>query len=261
MSSDVAVARPNGIVLLVPTTGRNVCIEWAAALAALSYPVGMNHFLYISKADPNGGHTRAEQREMLADMAVKINAEYMMWIDDDTVVPATTIQELFYVLAQNPKAAICGGIYCTKSHPTEPIVFLELGGGPHWLWTMGEVFKCAGLGTGCMMVRTSVLKNIPKPWFEDTSKAVTGETEVRGGQTINVAARTGTDDLYFCKKVAEAGYDIIAHGGVLPVHVDYANANATYKLPKNSFPVTSYAEKLAALNATLPADQQRVLLP
>ena len=204
----------------------------------------------MSKADPDGGHTRAEQREMLAEMAVKINAEYMMWIDDDTVSPATTIQELFYILAQNPKAGIAGGIYCTKSHPSEPIVFLELGGGPHWLWTMGDIFPCAGLGTGCMMVRTSILKDIPKPWFEDTSKATPGETEIRNGQEINVAARTGTDDLYF------------AHGGVLPVHVDYSKTpNVPYKLPKNSYPVTSYQEKLDALNATLPPDQQKVLLP
>lgn len=253
-------SKPNGIVVLIPSNGRNPCIEWAAALASLSYPVGMNHFLYISKADPNGGHTRAEQREMLAQMALKINAEYMMWLDDDTIPPATTIQELFYVLAQNPKAAICGGIYCTKSHPSEPIVFLELGGGPHWTWTLGDIFKCAGLGTGCMMVRTSVLKELSKPWFEDTSKAILGETEIRNGERINVAARTGTDDLYFCKKVAEAGYDIIAHGGVLPVHVDYANNNTPYKIPKNSYPVISYQEKLDAVNATLPEGQKKVLL-
>ena len=258
----MSAPKPNGIVLLIPSNGRNTCIEWAAALASFSYPVGMNHFLYMSKADPDGGHTRAEQREMLADMAVKINSEYMMWIDDDTVCPATTIQELFYILAQNPKAAIAGGIYCTKSHPSEPIVFLELGGGPHWLWTMGDVFPCKGLGTGCMMVRTSVLKDLPKPWFQDTSKSIAGETEVRGGETINVAARTGTDDLYFCKKVSEAGYDIIAHGGILPVHVDYSTTpNVPYKLPKNSYPVTSYQQKLDALNATLPPDKQKVLLP
>ena len=256
------IAKPNGIVVLVPSNGRPVCMEWAAALASFTYPVGMNHFLYVSKTDPNAGHTRAEQREMLAEMAVKINAEYMMWIDDDTVCPAGTIQELFYILAQNPNVAIAGGIYCTKSHPAEPIVFLELGGGPHWRWTLGDIFPCAGLGTGSMMVRTSVLKELPKPWFQDTSKATLGETEVRGGETINVAGRTGTDDLYFCKKVAEAGYGIVAHGGVLPVHVDYSvTPHVPYKLPKNSYPVTSYAEKLDALNATLPPDQQRVLLP
>ncbi len=253
--------KPNGIVVLIATSGRNVCIEWAAALTALIYPVGMNHFLYVSKADPDGGHTRAEQREMLADMALRINAEYMMWIDDDTVCPAQSIQELFYILAQNPKAVIAGGIYCTKTTPAEPIVFLELGAGPHWMWTMGDIFPCKGLGTGCMLVRTSVLKELSKPWFKDTAEATLGETEVRGDQTINIAGRTGTDDLYFCKKVAEAGYEIIAHGGVLPVHVDYSNNNAVYKLPKNSYPVTSYQEKLDALNATLPPDKQRILLP
>ena len=250
--------RPNGLAVLVPSSGRHVCIEWAMAMASLSFPVGMNHFWYVSKANGQG-HTRDQQREALAEMAIKINAEFMLWIDDDTVPPATAAQELFFVLSQNPKAAICGGIYCTKEEPPSPIVFLELGAGPHWQWTLGDVFKCAGIGTGCMMVRTEVMKHLPKPWFKDTSEAKLGEFEDRNGEPMRVVGRSGTDDTFFCDLVSKAGYDIIAHGGVLPVHVDYETGN-TYKLPKNSYPVTSYAEKLEAVNAGLPEGQKKIIL-
>ena len=250
----------NGICVAIPTSGRPVCIEWAIAMAQLSFPVGMNHSWGVSKADPAKGFTRDQQREALAEYAGKINAEFTLWIDDDTVPPPTAAQELFFVMAQNPNAGIVGGIYCTKEEIPSPIVFMELGAGPHWQWTLGDIFKCAGLGTGCMMVRNSILKDIPKPWFKDTSEAQLGEVEQHGDVELKIAGRSGTDDIFFCKKVAEAGYDIIAHGGILPVHYDY-ETGIGYKIPQNSYPVISYQEKLNALNATLPADQQRILLP
>lgn len=244
--------------MLVPSNGRQVCIEWAMAMASMGYPVGMNHFWYVSKSNPLEGHTRDQQREALAEMSLSI-AEYSMWVDDDTVPPANAVNELFYVLAQNPKAAICGGIYCTKEESPSPIVFLELGAGPHWNWTLGDIFKCKGLGTGCMLVRNSVLREIPKPWFKDTSESKLGDTENINGVEVKIAGRSGTDDTYFCQKVSDAGYDIIAHGGVLPVHVDYATGR-TYKIPKNSFPVVSYQEKLDAINAGLPEAEKKILL-
>lgn len=255
----------NGICLLIPTRAigseakRDVCIEWTAAMMQLSYPVGMNHSISISKRRTNK-MTRDQQREELAEGSLQIGAEFSMWIDDDTIPPATAIQELFFVMAQNPNAGIVGGIYCTKETPASPIVFMELGAGPYWHWTMGDVFKCKGLGTGCMMVRNSIMKNIPKPWFKDISEAKLGETEMHGDIELKIASRGGTDDLHFCKRVADAGYDIIAHGGILPVHVDY-ETGIGYKLPVNSYPVTSYGEKLAKLNATLPEGQKKVLLP
>lgn len=251
--------RSNGIVVLVPTSGRKVCIEWAIAIGSMSFPVGMNHSWYVSKAGPNSGFTRDQQREKLAENAIKVGAEYMLWLDDDTVPPPTAAQELFFVLSQNPKAAICGGIYCTKEEIPSPIVFMELGAGPHWQWTMGDVFKCKGIGTGCMMVRTSVLKDIPKPWFKDTSESNLGDVDIYDDIRVNIAGRSGTDDLYFCQKVSDAGYDIYAHGGVLPVHVDY-ETDKTYKLPKNSYPVISYGEKLDAINATLPEGQKKIII-
>lgn len=255
----------NGVALLLPTRALGhlalpaVCIEWTAAMMQLAYPVGMNHYISISKRQ-TAAMTRAQQREQLAEESLKVGAEFSMWIDDDTIPPATAVQELVYVARQNPNAGIVGGIYCTKTTPSEPIVFMELGAGVHWYWTLGDVFKCAGLGTGCMLVRNSIMKDIPKPWFKDISEANLGETETHGDMVVNVARREGTDDVYFCQKVTDAGYDIIAHGGVLPVHVDY-ETGIGYKIPQNSYPVTSYQKKLDALNATLPPDQQRILLP
>ena len=220
-------------------------------------------FIFINYPNPDavarGEFTRAQQREQLVESALKVNPEYLFWIDDDTIPPPSALLELFFVLAQNPKAAICGGIYCTKTEPPQPIVFMDYGAGPHWLWTFGDIFKCKGLGTGCMLVRAEVMSKIEKPWFKDTAESKPGDTETINGHVVNIASRTGTDDIYFCKKVDDAGYDIIAHGGILPAHMDYAT-DLVYKIPDNSYPAVSHAKQLAAYNAGLPDGPKKVIL-
>ena len=96
-----------GVCVAVASSGRPVPIEWAMAIATLAYPVGMNHAWLISKADPNNeAMTRDIQRETLAERALALGTDYMMCFDDDTVPPAHAINSLWYVMAQNPKAAI-----------------------------------------------------------------------------------------------------------------------------------------------------------
>jgi hypothetical protein len=96
-----------------------------------------------------------------------------------------------------------------------------------------------------MMIRLSALKDIPKPWFKDTLGNSQQHQTTINDIPIDVVAEQGTDDLYFCQKVTDAGYDIIAHGGVLPIHIDIETGQQ-YHLPEDSYPVKSYLEKKAA---------------
>lgn len=241
-------SRSMGVMVAIPSSGRNVPIGWALAMASLSYPVGMNHALFCNVANPeNKEMTRDKQRESLAERAIALGAEFIMWIDDDTIPPAHAVQSLWYVLSQNPNAAICGGIYCSKEANPSPLVFKELGAGPFWHWTLGDIFPVAGVATGCMLVRTSVFKTLPKPWFKDFSVAEPGRTELVGEIELPIAGDQGTDDLYFCRKVGEAGHVILAHGGVLPVHV--GEDGKQYVLAEDSYPYVSYLHKKAEFEA------------
>lgn len=233
-----------GIGVLVASSGRPVPIEWAMAIATLAYPVGANHCWLISKADPNNPDmTRDIQRETLVERAIALGTEFAMFFDDDTVPPTHAIQSLWYVMCQNPKAAIVGGIYVTKSERPEAIVYKEIGGGAFWNWTLGDIFPCKGLGLGCMMIRLSALKNIPKPWFKDRLGNTDMRKEMIGEVEVDVVADQGTDDLYLCAKVADAGYEILAHGGVLPLHV--GEDGQQYQMPDDSYPVVSYLKRKA----------------
>jgi hypothetical protein len=54
---------------------------------------------------------------------------------------------------------------------------------------------------------------------------------------------TGNEDSYFCIKVKQAGFKMLAHGGVLCPHWDYKTGFA-YVLPVNSYPVMSVDKEI-----------------
>jgi len=217
-----------GLAVGIPLCGRPVMPEWALALATQDWPMGLN-VTYMSLKGLEVGVARNQ----IAQHALDQGAEFLWFIDDDTAPPSYACKRLLRVLREDPETAVVGGIYCNKAAEPEPIVFQTLGGGVDWRWKAGDVFPCAGLGTGCMMIRTRVFRDLPEPWFLTVDADCPGPSiRERGGQT----QQKETDDLYFCRKLAEHGHRIKAHGGVLCLHWDAATGRA-YALPADSYPV------------------------
>lgn len=217
----------------LPFGGRYVAPEWACSLAVLQYPMNCN-FAHVSVK----GRPRGEARETIVNAAIGFGAEYLLFLDDDTAPPPNTPSLLIEQLDTHPDVAICGGIYTSRgSHPVEPMVFMDEGSGPFWRWRFGEVFPCWGLGTGCMMIRLSIFKDLPKPWFWDVTEKSDAQKEpglLTSGPIEPVGFKM-TDDIYFCRKVKQAGYGVLAHGGVLPIHWD--QEGQPWVLPMDAFPL------------------------
>ncbi len=194
-----------GVIVGIPMSGRLVTPEWALTLACLTYPVGCTRQLGIIKGKPID-----EARNDICEIAIAQKAKYIFFLDDDVVPPVDCVKQLYPLLERNQQAMVAAGTYSPKSDPPEPMVYRKLGMGTSYDWKKGDIFEVAGVPTGCMLLRVEYLEKIPKPWFktimEDESDA-TNKLEI-------------TDDLYFCKKVAEAGFKIIFHGGVLCSHWD-----------------------------------------
>ena len=93
----------NGVAILITSSGRDVSMDWALSLPTFQYPVGMSVAWFLAK-----GLARGQQRDALAQKALDIGADYMMLLDDDTISPNYTIQQLHYRLANNPDAGVCG---------------------------------------------------------------------------------------------------------------------------------------------------------
>lgn len=217
------------LVLAIPSSGRFVPIEWAVALLSLQHPMNIGFAQLLSKNSDRGAG-----RDGLVDEARKMGAEYLFFLDDDTVIPPNTLLQLMQVMESDPEVMVCGGIYTSKTTPAQPLVFTEIDGGTYWRWKFGDVFPCWGLGTGCMMIRMSVFDKIERPWFKDVVWDGQGEPD---SEIVpdNVAAYRMTDDLYFCTKLAEVGAKVMAHGGVLPIH--FGQSGQPYVLDPTAYPL------------------------
>src|SRR5205814_8930582 len=151
------------VIVAFPFGGRFVPPEWAIAISVLKFPPGINNAYVFTK-----GMARAEARTFLCEKAIEAEAEYLLFLDDDTAPPMDAPLQLIMAMDQaDADVAACGGIYTTKADPAMPLVYKEEHGGPFWRWKYGEVFECGLVATGCMLIRLSALKDIPKPWFRD----------------------------------------------------------------------------------------------
>lgn len=215
-----------GIILGLPFGRQQVRREWAHAMMTVAWPVGVT-VLHSVAVDM----TVAQARNITCKQALEVDAKYIWFVDDDVVVPSAGIRMLMYELEQRPDAIAIGGIYCSRTDPPAPMVFQELGQGSDWDWTAGRVFECAAIGTGCMLVRTEFLKDMPEPYFKTTDEL-----------SKTLGRLQETDDVYFCKKARNQGHRILAHGGVLCHHWDN-ETNRVYKLPEDSRPFLN-AQKL-----------------
>lgn len=208
------------VVIGIPSSGRACPLEMVLAIAQQAWPancgVGWNVVC---------GAPVADARNRIVETSLEYNPKYIWFIDDDTIPPVDAARKLIYVLEQSElngtKVAVCGGVYTYKREPAEPLVFDKLNSGPFWKWKRGEVFPVWGMGAGCMMIRADVFQHIPRPWF------------VMGAEANG--AKWG-EDLYFCHAVHEAGFRVMAHGGVLCRHWDMAEMQV-YTLPEDSYPM------------------------
>jgi hypothetical protein len=130
------------------------------------------------------------QREKLADKAVEIKADYLLWLDSDMMFPSTTALRL---MGHNKD--IVAANYMKRSVPLTTVAYPTINDWDNWLplESQQELEPVEGIGMGCMLMKTSVLHDIQKPWFE---------FEYHDGSWHG-------EDFYFQKKLRDAGHQIL----------------------------------------------------
>lgn len=212
-----------GLLLGIPTLGRPVPLSWATSYKSLNPPINFNMNVMVVKGLPV-----AVAREQICEKAVELGSKYIFFLGDDVVVPANTLKQLIYRMEQNEKISVVGGVYCSKSDPPAPLVFRGNGQGTYWDWKVGEFFEVSGLGMDCTLIRTSVLKEIPKPWFKTVDDDDFDEA-------VNNAVQW-TEDLWFCKQVYDhTKSEIWCDASIICEHWDVYSEKA-YHLPAGSLP-------------------------
>ena len=131
------------------------------------------------------------QRERLATEAIGLNADYMLWLDSDMVFPATTAVRL---MAHNE--SVVAGNYIRRQKPYKGVAYKKIGDWekPLSFDVQDELVSVAGVGMGCLLIKTDIFKELSKPWFDfqwtPSSNDFLGE------------------DMYLCQKITAAGYTI-----------------------------------------------------
>ena len=221
-------------VIAMPHSGRPIPVDWHIQMSMLQYPTNTTHQKLFRKGIPQD-----QALNEMSEEALKLGADYILSIDDDTQPPPGVIPELIRILETSDESVMaCGGIYTTKTSPPEPIVYMGPGEGAYWNWKIGQVFPCWAVGNGCLMVKTKLFQMMPRPWYKwlrtvDEMRQfpdLFGDMLERNPQDVEISP-----DIFFFTRLAQMGFKVLAHGGVLPVHWD-VEACKSYWLPKGSPP-------------------------
>lgn len=213
------------LLIAVPSRG-NVRVEWATMLMSLDKPVNLSYALKVVT-----GTTVEDARNKLVEEARNLGAGYILFIDDDVLVPDQTISRMIYVLGNDPDCDLLTAIVPVKGPGGEPCVFREGHASSYWGWTFNERFEVDSCGLAACMIRMSAFERLEAPWFEWV-KEKTGP-----GQEYEMG-----EDVGFCARLKEAGGKLLADGGILCGHID--ETGKVWTIPEDCAPLRRGAEAL-----------------
>lgn len=157
----------------------------------------------------------SSQRNKIAQTAVDEDYDYLFFIDTDVNHSHDDLYRMLDV-TEDPDAdvRIIGGLYYGRRAPHRPMVFSEYTG-EHFTGIKqpdidaydGKPFPCAGIGTGFLLIDIEVLKKMNEPEY----------IKKRGHPFSHLLMENGVqlgEDLSFCVRAAECGYQIWCHPGV-----------------------------------------------
>ena len=178
-------------VLVAVPTFENILPETFKSIYGLTIPDGVNVMFDFCK-----GYDCAKARNEIAKEAVKYGFDYILMVDSDIILPSNTLQ----CLLENP-VDICLGVYPRKNTTTGQTEIFKLG---YKNFTdennlnISEIvdpgrMDIKGGGLGCALIRVSIFKALPKPWFY---------------YMIYPNGDVLSEDNYFCDRASSKGFKI-----------------------------------------------------
>jgi len=149
-----------------------------------------------------------DSRNKIAGKAVELHADYVMWFDSDMIFMPDTLEKLMKHMEDGKD--IVSGVYHRRSGSYAPVLYKELNLKEDGTvdpvsyddYPKDKLFKAAGVGFGCVLMKTSVLLEMAAEyldWFTPMNKL--GE------------------DLSFCQRATQLGYEIWVDPSVQCGHV------------------------------------------
>jgi len=196
------------LMISVPLTGL-IRAEWALARYGQCIPCNWSQVEMISWMDMFSpmGFMVADARNMAVANFIKGGWEWLFFIDHDVVMPVNTfIKWNEYMLKGD--VPIWGGLYFTKSFPSEPLMYRGIGTSYFRGWKMGDKVWVDGMGLGCNVLHRSILEQVWKesPEYQIGSAVARRVFETPSNQTFDAEKGVwmttgGTEDLTFYQRL------------------------------------------------------------
>lgn len=213
----------NRILIAVPTTGL-VRVEWMMARYGQIIPTNWSQVEMVQWLNTYAPleYQLPDAENLIAKQVVTGDYEWFLSIEQDNMIPPDTFVRLNEYMIEN-KVPIVSGLYFTKSHPAEPILYRGRGNGSFRNWKLGDKVWCDGIPFGLTLIHGSIIKAL---WNESEEYMVGNEVtrKVFDLPNFNVgnfgwdntdkkdkkkkdssdgrfAYTRGTTDLNFCKRV------------------------------------------------------------
>lgn len=210
-----------------------VPVQWALNHMRLVTPLNTS-MTYLVK----WGERSAKARQHMTMQALAMKPDYILYWDDDVLVPPLSIYTLYNFMQQHPDVGLVSAVYTTRNDPCEPMIYKRHGEGAYWGFQAGEgaepeeIFSA---GAGFMLARASAVRDIVaanpgQPIWADEFALKVDPTE----DEANTRQMWG-HDIRFCRLMAEAGHKVYVHGAVLCQHLDIETGRI-FELPADSLP-------------------------
>jgi len=194
-------ARLKKIAIGFPLVDDILPVDFFTTFSCMQKP---REYLLLQPQFPHGqwGTSISDARNSLVRQAMQEGAEYLIMMDTDQTYPSDTLIKLL-----SHGKDICGTRVHSRWFPFSPIMYRgELGQYqyiPEKEMFSGDLVGVDATGTGCLLIKMAVFDELDYPWF----------------QCIMHKERPVGEDIYFCNKSKEAGFEIFVDTSIKVGHL------------------------------------------
>jgi hypothetical protein len=186
----------DGVLVAIPTFGM-VPIQFLQSQVVMATPIHTTiGYAFVI------GEEIGKARNLLAEQAIEQKYKYILFRDDDVMIPREALQRLYGL-----HAPITAGVYYSKTYPPEPLIFKNGHIAGVQEWSVGDILRDVdSCGMGCTMIETEVFLKLKEsnpdlPFFktEDVTLSLRGN-----------APGVMTEDIFFltrCKDELRVTYE------------------------------------------------------
>jgi len=214
---DAVRIRPT-VTIAIPCMG-DIDHECVSSLLSLDKPGGHGSVIYAKTVRT----LIANARNLLAQAALEHDSQYLLFIDSDMVYPAASLMRLLSRVC-NSDISIISGLATKRLPPFEQCIMNR--NGDNWGYAdvpdVPGVYEIDGTGAAFMLIKTSVFKDLKKPYF------YLDEHGLR-------------EDLNFCFDAKKAGHKICVDTSIYLGHlgerivVDWQTKQQNERIKKGTF--------------------------